>query len=68
MQMLPLRACCSRLCAMPVQHLRDPEQAHEPISPTRIIVASKSPIGNISVATLIRTDITLDHREKAVKV
>ena len=30
--------------------------------------ASKSPVGDISVVTLIRTDTTLDHSQKAEKV
>ena len=34
----------------------------------KIIVASKSPVGDISVVTLIRTDTTLDHSQKAEKV
>jgi hypothetical protein len=31
-------------------------------------VTSKSPVGDISVVTLIRTDTTLDHSQKAEKV
>ena len=31
-------------------------------------VTSKSPVGDISVVTLIRTDNTLDHSQKAEKV
>ena len=34
----------------------------------KIIVTSKSPVGDISVVTLIRTDTTLDHSQKAKKV
>ena len=34
----------------------------------KIIVTSKSPVGDISVVTLIRTDTTLDHSQKAEKV
>ena len=38
-------------------------------SPRRKIhVTSKSPVGDISVVTLIRTDTTLDHSQKAEKV
>ena len=38
-------------------------------SPQRKIdVTSKSPVGDISVVTLIRTDTTLDHSQKAEKV
>ena len=40
------------------------------VSPPRrkIDVTSKSPVGDISVVTLIRTDTTLDHSQKAEKV
>ena len=34
----------------------------------KIIVTSKSPVGDISVVTLIRTDTTFDHSQKAEKV
>jgi len=38
-------------------------------SPHRKIgVTSKSPVGDVSVVTLIRTDTTLDHSQKAEKV
>ena len=41
----------------------------ETTSPRRKIhVTSKSPVGDISVVTLIRTDTTLDHSQKAEKV
>ena len=48
--------------------MRVPEQAQEDISPTKIDVTIKSPVGDISVVTLIRTDTTLDHSQKAEKV
>ena len=35
---------------------------------TKINVTSKSPVGDTSVGTLIRTDTTLDHSQKAEKV
>ena len=35
---------------------------------SKIHVTSKSPVGDISVVTLIRTDTTLDHGQKAEKV
>ena len=35
---------------------------------TKINVTSKTPVGVISVVTLIRTDTTLDHSQKAEKV
>ena len=34
----------------------------------KIYVTSRSPVGDISVVTLIRTDTTLDHSQKAEKV
>ena len=34
-QMLPQRVCCPRRCAMPVQHVRVPEQARSNISPSK---------------------------------
>ena len=41
----------------------------EKIPPQRKIhVTSKSPVGDISDVTLIRTDTTLDHSQKAEKV
>ena len=53
---------------MPVQHLKAPEQARRDTSPRKINVTSKSPVEDISVVTLIRTDTTLDHSQKAEKV
>ena len=43
-------------------------RAQEDTSPAKIDVTSKSPVGDISVVTLIRTDTTLDHSQKAEKV
>ena len=54
--------------AMPAQHMKAPKQAQEDTSPAKIDVTSKSPVGDISVVTLIRTDTTLDHSQKAEKV
>ena len=53
---------------MPVQHLRCSGQAQHATSPVKNQVASKSPVGDISVVALIRKDITFDHRQNAVKV
>ena len=53
---------------MPGQHMKAPEQAREDTSPAQIDVTSKSPVGDISVVTLIRTNTTLDHSRKAEKV
>ena len=66
--LLPHRVCCHWLSAMPAQHMKAPEQAREDTSPAKIDVTSKSPVGDISVVTLIRTDTTLDHSQKAEKV
>ena len=33
LRLLPRRVCCSRRCAMPVQHVRAPEQAQEELLP-----------------------------------
>ena len=48
--------------------MKAPEQAQKDTSPRKINVTSKSPVGDISVVTLIRTDTTLDHSQKAEKV
>ena len=53
---------------MRAQHVKASERAHENTSPAKIDVTSKSPVGDISVVTLIRTDTTLDHSQKAEKV
>ena len=53
---------------MPAQHVKASERAHEDTSPAKIDVTSKSPVGDISDVTLIRTDTTLDHSQKAEKV
>ena len=66
--LFPQRVCCPQLCAMPVQRLRSPEQAQEKASPRKINATSMSPVGDISVATLLRTYTTLDHCQKAEKV
>ena len=62
------RARCARRGAKPVQRTRVHEQAHRNISPEKNRVTSKSPVGDISAVTLIRTDTTLDHSQKAEKV
>ena len=64
----PSRVCCHWLGAMPAQHVKASERAHEDTSPAKIDVTSTSPVGDISVVTLIRTDTTLDHSQKAEKV
>ena len=61
--MLPLAQCHAS-----ATHEGSPEQAREDTSPAKIDVTSKSPVGDISVVTLIRTDTTLDHSQRAEKV
>ena len=53
---------------MPWRHLRSTRQAWQTTSPSKNYVTSKSPVGDIPVVTLIRTDTTLDHSQKAEKV
>ena len=61
---------CAALGEVPCQGnaRRGRKQAYEPTSPRKIDVTSKFPVGNIPVVTLIRTDTTLDHSQKAEKV
>ena len=66
--LLAHRVCCHWLSAMPAQHMKAPEQAREDTSPAKIEVTSKSPVGDMSVVTLRRTDTTLDHSQKAEQV
>ena len=55
----------SRLCEIALMLWKVEQNRH---SPAQIDVTSKSPVGDISVVTLIRTDTTLDHSRKAEKV
>lgn len=41
------------------------KQAQEGTSPAKVDLTSKSPIGDILVITLIKTDTTVDHSQKA---
>ena len=41
------------------------KQAQEDTSPAKVDVTSKSPVGDISVVTLIKINTTLDHSQKA---
>ena len=68
MLVLPQRVGCNQTSAILVQHMKAPEQAQANTSPSKINVTIKSPVGDISVVTLIRTDTTLDHSQKAEKV
>ncbi len=61
---LPRRVCCAQPSAMLGQHVRAPEQAQGGTAPSK-----NSCDKQVSrVVTLIRTDTTLDHRQKAEKV
>ena len=53
---------------MSVQHIKAPEKAQKDTFPRKINVTSKSPVGDISVVTLIRTNTTLYHSQKAEMV
>ena len=66
--LLPRRVSCNQRSAILAQHMKTLEQAQEDTSPAKINVTIKSPVGDISVVTLIRTDTTLDHSQKAEKV
>ena len=60
---LPLAMCNAGATR---EGLRASSREHLPRE--KINVTSKSPVGDISVVTLIRTDTTLDHSQKAEKV
>ena len=47
---------------------RSPSKLKRALPQSKIDVTSKSPVGDISVVTLIRTDTTLDHSQEAEKV
>ena len=47
---------------------RSPSKLKRTLPQAKIYVTSKSPVGDISVVTLIRTDTTLDHSQEAEKV
>ena len=68
MRLLPFRVCCHQDGASLAQHSQVFEQAQKNTAPRKIDVTSKSPVGDISVVTLIRTDTTIDHSQKAEKV
>ena len=66
-----MRATPKEVLPMPCGHGAQRGQANEVLIFQVKVVrenSSKSPVGDISVATLIRTDTTLDHSQKAEKV
>ena len=56
------------LCSARATHERPTSKLMVPAPQRKIGVTSKTPVGVISVVTLIRTDTTLDHSQKAEKV
>ena len=47
---------------------RSPSKLKRTLPQSKIYVTSKSPVGDRSVVTLIRTDTTLDHSQEAEKI
>ena len=47
---------------------RSPSKLKRTLPQAKIDVTSKSPVGDISAVTLIRTDTALDHSQEAEKV
>ena len=60
--------CCAEQSAMLRQHALMHGQAQCIQPQLKIVVTSKSPVEDIPVVTLIRTDTTPDHSQKAEKV
>ena len=56
------------LCSARATRERSDSKLPRPTPQRKIGVTSKTPVGVISVVTLIRTDTTLDHSQKAEKV
>ncbi len=56
------------LCSARATRERPTSKLMVPAPQRKIGVTSKTPVGVISVVTLIRTDTTLDHSQKAEKV
>jgi len=68
---LPTERGFATLCSSATQRrqVSEPRASSVDIaSPRKIDVTRKLPVGSISVVTLIRTDTTLDHSQKAEKV
>ena len=57
-----------RKCSAEATYVRLVRRRTEAALPGKIDVTSVLPVGRISVVTLIRTDTTLDHSQKAEKV
>ena len=56
------------LCSARATREQPASKLARPTPQRKIGVTSKTPVGVISVVTLIRTDTTLDHSQKAEKV
>ena len=66
---MPKRVCCNSQQVHSQCNAQGPLSKLERAAPQRQInVTSTSPIGDISIVTLVRTDTTLDHSRKAEKV
>ena len=59
---------CDAHSSVPCQRITRGAGQAQASSPNKNHVTSKSPVGDISVVTLIRTDTTLDHSQKAEDV
>ena len=67
--MLPKRVCHTlQKCKAEATSEQPASKPNRNCSPRKIDVTRKLPVGSISVVTLIRTDTTLDHSQKAEKV
>ncbi len=64
----PKGCAATRERACLVQRMKAPEIDENNTSPQHINVASKSPVGDISVVALTRTDTTIDQSPKSEKV
>ena len=68
-RMLPKMVCHTlQKCKAEVTSEQSAGKPNGNCSPRKIDVTRKLPVGSISVVTLIRTDTTLDHSQKAEKV
>ena len=67
--LLPLRVSCNQKSAKDWRNTWEFLSKLKKTSPQQIYDARiKSPVGDISVVTLIKADVTLDHSQKAEKV
>ena len=68
-RLLPKRVCHTlQKCKAEATIEQPAGKPNRNCSPKKIDVTRKLPVGSVSVVTLIRTDTTLDHSQKAEKV